>query len=282
MRWSRPTPATRSEHCFASRTWPTVGRPGSGSSTEVLAPQPQADGIVIDLSRKAAEVLGFIQQGHARVRLEVLAWATADPYMRTESSPQGERDPQRSPRSATRAFAPRARMSPAASRARGRPISSSSCSRKATSTTPPNYSFTSARWPLEMGWRRRRPMVPPPWATGRALVQTDALLSFACIALLVVALVAFGWRSALLALALSFVYVAAANPLAKRLARNMLGYRTTCAGTGFEPDYSVEAMIQRSEKTDRRLAHIAAKPAIARVLAAHDLSGEDLEDNLDS
>ena len=109
-------------------------------------------------------------------------------------------------------------------------------------------------------------------------MQTDALLSFAWIALLVVALVAFGWRSALLALALSFVYVAAANPLAKRLARNMLGYRTTCAETGFEPDYSVEAMIQRSEKTDRRLAHIAAKPAIARVLAAHDLSGEDLEE----
>jgi rare lipoprotein A len=38
------------------------------------APEPQADGIVIDLSRRAAEVLGFVQQGHARVRLEVLAW----------------------------------------------------------------------------------------------------------------------------------------------------------------------------------------------------------------
>ena len=36
------------------------------------ARQRQADGIVIDLSRRAAEVLGFIQQGHARVRLEVL------------------------------------------------------------------------------------------------------------------------------------------------------------------------------------------------------------------
>jgi rare lipoprotein A len=40
------------------------------------APQPQADGIVIDLSRRAAEVLGFIQQGRARVRLEVLAWGS--------------------------------------------------------------------------------------------------------------------------------------------------------------------------------------------------------------
>jgi peptidoglycan lytic transglycosylase len=37
-------------------------------------PQHRADGIVIDLSRRAAEVLGFIQQGRARVRLEVLDW----------------------------------------------------------------------------------------------------------------------------------------------------------------------------------------------------------------
>jgi rare lipoprotein A len=40
------------------------------------APQIQASGIIIDLSRKAAEVLGFIQQGRARVRLDVLAWST--------------------------------------------------------------------------------------------------------------------------------------------------------------------------------------------------------------
>ena len=39
-------------------------------------PQHRAEGIVIDVSRKAAEVLGFIQQGHARVRLEVLEWGT--------------------------------------------------------------------------------------------------------------------------------------------------------------------------------------------------------------
>ena len=38
--------------------------------------QRQADGIVIDLSRRAAEVVGFIQQGHARDRLEVLAWGS--------------------------------------------------------------------------------------------------------------------------------------------------------------------------------------------------------------
>jgi rare lipoprotein A len=34
----------------------------------------RANGLLIDVSRKAAETLGFIQQGRARVRLEVLAW----------------------------------------------------------------------------------------------------------------------------------------------------------------------------------------------------------------
>jgi rare lipoprotein A len=38
------------------------------------APQLVADGLVIDVSRRAAEVLGFIQRGRTRVRLEVLAW----------------------------------------------------------------------------------------------------------------------------------------------------------------------------------------------------------------
>jgi rare lipoprotein A len=52
----------------------------NGRSTRVRivdrgpAPGLQAKGIVIDLSRRAAEVLGFIQQGRTRVRLEVLAW----------------------------------------------------------------------------------------------------------------------------------------------------------------------------------------------------------------
>jgi peptidoglycan lytic transglycosylase len=52
----------------------------NGRSTRVRimdrgpAPQRRADGIVIDLSRKAADVLGFIQQGQTRVRLDVLEW----------------------------------------------------------------------------------------------------------------------------------------------------------------------------------------------------------------
>ena len=38
------------------------------------APHLRADGLLIDVSHRAAEILGFIQQGRTRVRLEVLAW----------------------------------------------------------------------------------------------------------------------------------------------------------------------------------------------------------------
>jgi hypothetical protein len=40
------------------------------------APQAQANGIIIDLSHGTAEVLGFVQQGHTRVRVEVLKWGS--------------------------------------------------------------------------------------------------------------------------------------------------------------------------------------------------------------
>ena len=52
----------------------------NGRSTQVRvldrgpARRPQAEGVIIDLSRRAAEVLGFIRQGRARIRLEVLEW----------------------------------------------------------------------------------------------------------------------------------------------------------------------------------------------------------------
>ena len=39
-------------------------------------PQLRADGLIIDVSRKAAEVLGFIDRGRTRVRLDVLAWGS--------------------------------------------------------------------------------------------------------------------------------------------------------------------------------------------------------------
>jgi rare lipoprotein A len=35
---------------------------------------PRADGVIIDLSRGAAQVLGFIRAGRTRVRLDVLHW----------------------------------------------------------------------------------------------------------------------------------------------------------------------------------------------------------------
>lgn len=43
------------------------------------APRPRADGVIIDLSRGAAQTLGFIPNGRTRVRLEVLGWGTAVP-----------------------------------------------------------------------------------------------------------------------------------------------------------------------------------------------------------
>ena len=52
----------------------------NGRSTRVRivdrgpAPRQRAEGVVIDVSRRAAEALGFIQQGQARVRLDVLRW----------------------------------------------------------------------------------------------------------------------------------------------------------------------------------------------------------------
>jgi rare lipoprotein A len=41
------------------------------------ARQPQAEGVIIDLSQRAAERLGFLRQGRTRVRLDVLEWASS-------------------------------------------------------------------------------------------------------------------------------------------------------------------------------------------------------------
>jgi peptidoglycan lytic transglycosylase len=38
---------------------------------------PQADGVIIDLSRRAAQALRFIQEGRTRVRLDVLRWGSS-------------------------------------------------------------------------------------------------------------------------------------------------------------------------------------------------------------
>jgi rare lipoprotein A len=38
------------------------------------AAEQQADGVIIDVSRRAAQRLGFVERGRTRVRLEVLSW----------------------------------------------------------------------------------------------------------------------------------------------------------------------------------------------------------------
>jgi peptidoglycan lytic transglycosylase len=37
---------------------------------------PRADGVIIDVSRRAAQELGFLRDGRTRVRLEVLRWGS--------------------------------------------------------------------------------------------------------------------------------------------------------------------------------------------------------------
>ena len=57
----------------------------NGRSTQVRivdrgpAPERQADGIIIDVSRQAAQSLDFIKAGRTRVRLEVLQWGKLEP-----------------------------------------------------------------------------------------------------------------------------------------------------------------------------------------------------------
>jgi len=58
---------------------------GNGRSVRVRiqdrgpARRARADGVIIDLSRGAAQMLGFVPNGRTRVRLEVLGWGTAGP-----------------------------------------------------------------------------------------------------------------------------------------------------------------------------------------------------------
>ena len=72
--------AAHPSYPFGTRLRVTNLANGRSTSVRIVdrgpAPQVQASGIIIDLSRKAAEVLGFIQQGRARVRLDVLAWSS--------------------------------------------------------------------------------------------------------------------------------------------------------------------------------------------------------------
>ena len=68
---------------FAFGTLVRVTNLANGRSVQVRvqdrgpARQPQAEGVIIDVSRGAAQRLGFIRQGRTRVRLEVLEWASS-------------------------------------------------------------------------------------------------------------------------------------------------------------------------------------------------------------
>ena len=42
------------------------------------ADAPRKEGVIIDLSRAAADALGFVEDGRARVRVDVLRWGTQD------------------------------------------------------------------------------------------------------------------------------------------------------------------------------------------------------------
>ena len=72
--------AAHPSYPFGTRLRVTNLANGRSTSVRIVDRGPsrqlRANGIIIDLSPKAAEVLGFIQQGRTRVRLEVLAWSS--------------------------------------------------------------------------------------------------------------------------------------------------------------------------------------------------------------
>jgi len=72
--------AAHPSYPFGTRVRITNLANGRSTSVRIVdrgpAPHIQASGVIIDVSRKAAEVLGFIQQGRARVRLDVLVWSS--------------------------------------------------------------------------------------------------------------------------------------------------------------------------------------------------------------
>ena len=95
---------------------------------------------------------------------------------------------------------------------------------------------------------------------GSAKAGIDAVLSVVWLGLLGAVLIIFGWQSAVLGLALSFVYAASTRPIARSLARRMLGYRTTLSSDlTAQTDYSVAGMFRRGKETDERLEF----PAVA-------------------
>jgi len=75
--------AAHASYPFGTRLRVTNLTNGRSATVRIVdrgpTPQLRADGLIIDVSRRAAEVLGFIQNGRARVRLDVLAWGGGQP-----------------------------------------------------------------------------------------------------------------------------------------------------------------------------------------------------------
>ncbi len=114
---------------------------------------------------------------------------------------------------------------------------------------------------------------------GSAKPAIDAVVSAVWLGTLVAALLVFGWRASLAGLALSFVYGAVTRPIARAVARRLLGYRTTLS-SGVEGDttYSLAGMLRRSEETARRVSAIAQAPEVAAILAKNGRGPEDLSE----
>jgi len=70
--------AAHPSYAFGTLVRVTNRNNGRSVLVEILdrgpAPGPRADGVIIDVSRRAAEALGFAKAGRAPVRIEVLRW----------------------------------------------------------------------------------------------------------------------------------------------------------------------------------------------------------------
>lgn len=123
---------------------------------------------------------------------------------------------------------------------------------------------------------------------GASKAKIDAGLSATHVGLLVVAFVSFGLWMGLVAVGASFAYGAVLQPLAKRLAHRMLGYKTALPE---EEDTSIKDLAEgridleefqdrsarREEKRRQRLRGLGRRPEIREVLDKHGKSPDDLE-----
>lgn len=113
---------------------------------------------------------------------------------------------------------------------------------------------------------------------GRLKPKIDAFLSLLFVGTLIGILLLHGWRAALLALPLSFVYGAILTPLARKTAQRLLGYRTSLeTGTEYSDlhaltsgklsfdEYMTRSTAKR-QREDAELSRVVASSAIAPLL----------------